>query len=190
KTTICFEMITQLSGRPPDPTATSNCIESFVTLPEYGGEEMTIIYDVSGWRQKNKDGKIIDEDVEILEAAAQYAAGTGGRPYIMAVNDGQLHEIAKMLPSGCSQLLKDFFSELLSMHSAAAEKSELLPNLELVNLSSIASDQLMALCLDGILAREEWSCIEKESDTALFGPNSSVVANYHLLQSEAVRHRL
>ncbi|MGB6221035.1 hypothetical protein, partial [Haloferula sp.] len=168
----------------------SSCIESFVTLPEFGSEEMTIIYDVTGWRRKKEDGTIISEHVDVLESAAKYAAGTGGTPFIMAVNDGQLHEIAKALPASCSSQLREFFDDLLSMHASAREKSTALPNLELVNLSFIPSDHLMGIGLDGILSREEWSCLETEQDTPLFGPNSSVVANYHLLSTDAVRDRL
>ena len=190
KTTICFELTTKLSGKAPDPANTSSCIESFVTLPEFGGEPMTIIYDVTGWRRKNEDNTLIKEHVEVLENAAKYAAGNGGTPFIMAVNDGQLHEIAKSLPLDCSSHLREFFNELLRMHAAAKEQSKMLPNLELVNLSSIPSEHLMRIALDGILSRTEWSCLEDEQDTPLFGSNSSVVANYHLLNSEAVRDRL
>lgn len=190
KTTICFELTRKLSGKAPDPTKTSNCIESFLTLPEFGGKEMTIIYDVTGWRRKNDDDSLIKEHVEVLENAAKYAAGAGGTPFIMAVNDGQLHEIAKSLPADCSIQLREFFNELLTMHASAQEKSTTLQNLELVNLSSIPSDHLMRIALDGILSREEWSCLDDEQNTPLFGPNSSVVANYHLLKSEAVRDRL
>ncbi len=190
KTTICFELTKVLSGNAPDPASTSVCIETFMTLPEYGGEEMTIIYDVTGWRQKNEDDTLIDEHVQILENAAKYAAGTGGTPFLMAVNDGQLHELAKSLPKNCSSQLRKFFDELLLMHAAAQGKSDELPNLELVNLSSVPSDHLMEIALDGILSREEWSCLDQENNTPLFGQYSSVVANYHLLKSEAVRERL
>jgi len=190
KTTVCLNLVETMSGQPADPACTSQSIETFQILPEYGGGEMTVIYDVTAWRHKSDDSTLMQDQVHLLEKAAQYAAGKGGTPFMIAVNDGQLHETVRALPADCSSDLRAFFDELLQMHSSNRPNSTSHPNLEVVNLSSVPSHKLMEMCLGGILSRPEWACIEDEKDTALFGPNSSIVANYHLLKTEAVRDRL
>jgi hypothetical protein len=190
KTTVCLNLVETMSGKPADPTCTSQSIETFQILPEFGGGEMTMIYDVTAWRQKSSDSTLMEDQVHILEKAAQYAAGKGGAPFMIAVNDGQLHETVRALPADSSPELRAFFDELLQMHSSNCENSLRHTNLVMVNLSTVPSHKLMEMCLDGILSRPEWACIQDENDTALFGPNSSIVANYHLLKTESVRHRL
>lgn len=190
KSTMCLNLVEAMSGKLADPVCMSDSIETITILPEYGGGEMTVIYDATGWRQKNENSSLMDEQVQILEKAALYASGKGGTPFIIGVNDGQLHEIEKALPKDCSPELRGFFDELLKMHSSGAKTSETHPHLEMVNLSSVPSHRLMEMCLDGILSRPEWDCLEEEKDTLLFGSNSSVTANYHLLKTEAVRDRL
>ena len=190
KTTVCLNLVETMSGKPADPACTSKSIETFQILPEFGGGEMTVIYDVTAWRQKSNDSTLMEEQVNILEKAAQYAAGKGGTPFMIAVNDGQLHETVRALPANCSAELRAFFDELLQMHSSNSENSPSHANLVMVNLSAVPSHKLMEMCLDGILSRREWECLEDEKETALFGKNSSIAANYHLLKTESVRHRL
>lgn len=190
KTTMCFDLIEMLSGNPPSTDDTSKGIGTFDTLPGFGSQTMSVIYDVTGWKTKDKEGKLIDADVHQLQKAAACAAGTGGHPFILAVNDGQLHEVAKALPDKCSDELKEFFSELLKIHAGSQQFSESYPNLELVNLSATPSSELMTICLDGLLGRPEWNCLEEEKDNPLFGDFSSIRANYELLQCEIVQQRL
>ncbi len=190
KSTMCLNIVETMSGKPADPTFMSDSIVTIQILPEYGGGQMTVIYDVTGWRKKNENSSLMQEQVQILEQAALYAAGKGGIPFMIGVNDGQLHEIEKALPKNCSPELRQFFDELLRMHGSGATTSASHPNLEMVNLSSVPSHSLMEMCLDGILSRPEWACLEEEKHTLLFGANSSVTANYHQLKTEAVRNRL
>lgn len=190
KTTMCFDLIEMLSGEPPSTDDTSKGIGTFSTLSDFGSQTMSVIYDVTGWKTKDKTGKLVDSDVTELQKAAAWAAETGGHPFILAVNDGQLHEVAKALPDNCSDELKEFFAELLKIHAGVQQFSESYPNLELVNLSATPSSELMRICLDGILGRPEWKCLEEEKDNPLFGEFSSIRANYELLECETVQQRL
>jgi hypothetical protein len=190
KTTMCFDLIEMLSGNSPSASDTSKGIGTFTTLPDFGGKSMSVIYDVTGWRTKKDDGTLSDHDVAEFEKVAQCATGTGGHPFILAVNDGQLHEVAKSLPDNCTPPLKTFFDELLKIHGGSQKTSKICPNLELVNLSATSSAELMSICMDGILSRPEWDCLQKEPDNPMFGEFSSVAANYKLIQSDTVKQRL
>ena len=48
----------------------------------------------------------------------------------------------------------------------------------------------MEICLEGVLSRPEWSCLQTETDNPLFGGYSSITANYELLQCATVKQRL
>lgn len=190
KTTMCFDLIEMLSGKPPSTEDTSKGIGTFTTLPSFESQTMSVIYDVTGWKTKDKEGKLVGDDVQELQKAAECAAGNGGHPFILAVNDGQLHEVAKALPDNCSEELSKFFDELLKIHSGVQQSSTTYPNLELVNLSATPSAELMGICLEGILSRPEWGCFEDEIGNPLFGEYSSIRANYQLLKCETVQQRL
>lgn len=190
KTTMCYDLIEMLSGIAPSADDKSKGIGTFSTLPDFDSKTISVIFDVTGWKKKNLSGKLVKGDVQELQKAAAFAAGSGGHPFIMAVNDGQLNEIAKALPDDCTEELKEFFAELLKIHSGLQESSARYPSLELVNLSDTTSAELMAICIAGILGREEWRCLKEEKENPLFGVFSSIRENYQLLKSETVQQRL
>ncbi len=189
KTTMCFDLIEKLSGKSPSAEGKSKGIDTFITLPHFGSQPMSVIYDVTGWRTKDKD-KLVEDNVRKLQKAAECASGKERHLFILAVNDGQLHEVDKALPDNCSEELKKFFYELLKIHSGSKLSETNYPNLELVNLSDTSSAELMDICLKGILSRTEWSCFEDEKENPLFGEYSSIKTNYELLQRETVQQRL
>jgi hypothetical protein len=148
-----------------------------------------MIYDLTGWRRR-EGGVLNPENVAMLEEAAAHVHGTGGHAYVLAVNDGQLLETIRSLPSNCTSELKAFGEDLVNLHATGAMEMDRLPLLRLINLSRTPSDQLLQLCLDGILSRPEWKCLDEERENPLFGDTSPVRANYEMLCQPAIRHRL
>jgi hypothetical protein len=189
KTTMLHELVDELTEQKSDLT---QGIETFPMCEELGGEELTFIYDLTAWKKtKNNEGKVLRKDlVEVLEKAAAYFAGRGGNPFIMAVNDGQLHEFSKALPKDCSEDLRAMFSEFLKLHGSAESKSKDYENIALINLAHIPSAELMKLCLEGLLERPEWSCLQIEKSNALFNENSSIPSNFELLKTDLVKECL
>jgi hypothetical protein len=163
-----------------------------LTLDINGVEKtLTFIFDVTAWRRRGADKKIKAENVELLEKFANHAQQGGNDGFILGVNDGQMHEIFRALPATCSQSLKTLGKNLLHMHAEGMQRFEESPWVRMINLSDIQSDTLMELCLDGILNRPEWECLETEKNTnPLFGPNSPIPTNYRLLKTPEVQHRL
>ena len=189
KTTLCFQLAEKLTGSIPQADETSQGIQTFEIQTNVGPRKVTMIYDVTGWR-RNEGGTLSSENVEVLEQVAAYAHGTGGHAFVLAVNDGQLHETMRALPSECSPDLKAFGKELVKLHAEEMKDSDRYSLLRLINLSRFSSQQLMQLCLDGMLKREEWKCLEEEKENPLFGPNSPITSNYALLTSKDIQKRL
>ena len=189
KTTMLHELVEELTGQQSD---LSKGIETFKIHLELGGENLTFIYDLTAWKETNNhEGKVLSASrVKTLEEAAAYFAGKAGNPFVMAVNDGQLHEFAKVLPPDCSEDLKALFGQLLKLHNNAKSFSTEHENIALINLAHIPSAELMKLCLEGLLDRQEWDCLETEKDNPLFCDNSSIPSNYALLRTETVKQRL
>lgn len=188
KTTMCYEIVKTLTGEEPN---LSLGLETFTTIKAYGSYQLTLIYDLTGWGEIDpKTGELVADQVEILEKAALYSHGKGGNAFLMAVNDGQLHEINKALPDNCTDELKAIFKDLLSMHGEKLRDSKHYIPLQLINLSFVASDQLMTKCLENLLKRKEWNCLKDETDRPLFSQNSSIPANYEQLHTQAVKDRL
>lgn len=189
KTTLCFQLLKMLTGSVPKADDTSSGFQTIEVNTGSGPRTITMIYDVTGWR-KHEGQTLSSSNVQLLEKAAAHVHGTGGHPFVLAVNDGQLHEAIRALPSSCSDELKALGRELIAMHAGGVKDSQLYPMLRLINLSQVSSDLLMQLCFEGILGRKEWKCLEDEKDNPLFGRNSSIPANFALLNSKGIQGRL
>ena len=189
KTTLCFRLAEELTGSIPQADKTSQGVQTFEIQTNVGSKKVTMIYDVTGWR-RNEGGELSSENVKVLEQAAAHVHGTGDHAFVLAVNDGQLHETIRALPSECSSDLKNFGQELIKLHAEGKKDSERYSSLRLINLSRFSSEALMKLCLDGMLEREEWKCLEQEKDNPLFGPNSPIPSNYALLNNKEIQKRL
>lgn len=192
KTSLCLNLIEKLSGIRPK-SIEGGGIHTFTTIPRYGGEPITVIYDVSGWRQRDENGHLKQSCVDTLEKAARYAKNGEGEATILAVNDGQLHETHKALPKTASDILKSFFKQLVAAHAIGSSTCPDYPNASLINLSSVLSEELMELCLDCLLSRSEWQLLEIEKNDdpkRLFGPNCHIHSNLQILKRLEVRTRL
>jgi hypothetical protein len=189
KTTLCYQLVEKLTGSLPNRTESATGFQTFEISTRAGIRHLTIIYDLTGWRRREA-GILSPENVAMLEEATAHVYGTGGHAYVLAVNDGQLLETIRSLPTSCTCELNSLGEVLVDLHATGTKEVEHLPLLRLINLSRTPSDLLMQLCLDGILSRPEWKCLESEKDNPLFGEISPVRTNYEMLKSPAVRHRL
>lgn len=184
KTSLCFELVKQLTDGPPK--GTSGVEEISVDTPN-GNRKVTLIYDVTAWRKKT-NGHLSNNDVALLERMADSSFGTGEEFFVLAVNDGQMHELFRALPSHASEKLKKLERSLIGLHASGETKCG--DRLSLVNLSTIPSERIMTLCLAAILDRPEWSCFEEEADNPLFSPSFSLSRNYRRLNTPEVRQKL
>lgn len=176
KTTLCYDIIKELTGALP----TSNDPLSTIVLPDSG--KLDFIRDLTAWRKRNAQNKLIDEQVPLLEAIASHARDGSHYPTIIAVNDGQMHEVFRALPDQASPQLREFFSEAFRLHATGTNESEKFPHFRLFNLSTITSEILMKECIQTILKRPEWKCLQDECDNPLFAPQSSISTNYRILR--------
>ncbi|MBP7950548.1 MAG: hypothetical protein KA004_12910 [Verrucomicrobiales bacterium] len=186
KTTLCYDIIKDLTGTAPAP-ASKEGIETF-SLP--GGGNLDLIRDLTGWRKRDSNNRLIPEQVDILERIASHAKSGSHYPTIIAVNDGQIHEVFRALPNVISHDLREFFEEAIQLHAKGISQSPALANFRLVDLSMITSEVLMRACITAVISRPEWKCLEDESTDPLFAPESPLTANFQILSSEATQNRL
>ena len=184
KTSLCFELVTELTGRGPQA---NNGFEK-VSVDTGGGKRtLTLIYDVTGWR-KRLDGNLSSENVALLEQMAESSFCDGDDFFVLAVNDGQMHELFRALPPDAPEIVKRLERSLIDLH--ARNESDSGKRLRLINLSRIPSEEIMQLCLAAVLDRGEWACFDNESGNPLFSPASSLARNFRALNSADVRERL
>lgn len=184
KTSLCFELVAELSGRGPQA---NNGIERVSIDTANGVRTLTLIYDVTGWR-KRLEGNLSSENVALLESMAHSSFGDGNDFFVLAVNDGQMHELFRSLPPDAPEIVRRLERRLIDLH--AHNESDCGERLRLINLSRIPSEQIMQLCLTAVLDRREWACFEQEQDNPLFSPNSSLARNFRALNTADVRERL
>jgi hypothetical protein len=184
KTSLCFELVAQLTQR------AAQYGDGFerVTVETGGGTRtLTLIYDVTAWR-KRVNGLANDEVVSLLERFAASCFTGSDDFFVLAVNDGQMHQLFRSLPPDAPEIVRKLERNLIDLH--ARNESDCGKRLRLINLSRIPSEQIMQLCLTAVLDRGEWSCFEKESDNPLFCPASSLARNFRALNTPDVRERL
>lgn len=184
KTSLCFELVFQLTGNPAK--GVSGVEEIQLSTPA-GLRNITLIYDVTAWR-KRTNGHLSAEDVALLERMARSTLGEGDDFFILAVNDGQMHELFRALPSSAPESVRRLESSLIRLHTR--HESDSGERLRLINLSMVPSEQIMELCLAAVLDRPEWVCFEEESDSPLFSQSFSLARNFHTLNTREVRSKL
>lgn len=184
KTSVCFDLYRELTQEEPDVAL------GLQTVPfetNGGPRRLTFIYDITAWREPV--GQYLpQEQVTTLATFARSVFGEGDDYFVIAVNDGQLHEVFEYLPEGSPRVLAELREEISRLHVSGIEDSS--HRLRLINLSKISSEELMRRCLDAILERDEWRCFEEESEHPLFSPKSSLYRNFKLLRTSTVRNRL
>ncbi len=168
KTSLCFELVKELTGSRAKGTSG---VEEICLNTTAGPRKITLIYDVTAWRTKT-DGHISNEDVALLERMAESSFGTSEEFFVLAVNDGQMHELFRALPSNAPESLRKLEKNLIGLH--ARNESDCGNRLRLVNLSMVPSEQIMGLCLTAILDRPEWVCFQEENENPLFSESSSL----------------
>jgi hypothetical protein len=184
KTSLCFELVEELTDSPAKGT---NGIEEISVDTPAGPRKITLIYDVTGWRKKT-NGHIRSDHVALLERMAESSFGESEEFFVLAVNDGQMHELFRALPSDAPELLRKLEKSLIRLHAGSENNGG--PRLQLVNLSMVRSEQIMGLCLAAVLDRPEWICFQEERENPLFLESSSLSRNYRALNSPEVRAKL
>ncbi len=184
KTSLCFELVFQLTG---NRAKGINGVEVIRVETASGPRTITLIYDVTAWR-KRTDGHISEDDVALLERMARSSFGTGDDFFVLAVNDGQMHELFRALPPNAPESVRKLEGNLIELH--ARNETDSGDRLRLVNLSMVPSERIMGLCLAAVLDRPEWSCFEEEPDNALFSPTFSLARNFRTLNTSETRAKL
>ena len=184
KTTLCFDLFKHLTAEEPDRSEESQTIS--VETPS-GPLRFTFIYDLTGWRQ-TEGGCLPLNQVDTLASFARSVFGEGNEYFVVAGNDGQLHEVFSYLPKDPPEEIIRLKNEILTLHANSIEKSE--HRLSLINLSDMSSELLMSLCQEAILNRPEWECLQTEADNPLFSEKSTLRRNYELLCTPIVCSRV
>lgn len=184
KTSLCFELIAELTGAVPSD---SQGVEVIEVSTAAGPRKVTLIFDVTAWRKKN-NGILLPEHVAVLTRMAESCFGSSHEFFVLAVNDGQMHELFRALPTDAPELVQHLRQNLISLHAMGRREDG--HKLTLINLSTVASEAIMELALTAVLDRSEWRCFQDESANPLFSESSSLSRNYRALSAPETRAKL
>lgn len=184
KTSLCIDLVRELTGQ---PGLGDNGIATIEVATDNGLRHITLIYDVTAWRKKEK-GLLRPEDVAVLSEMAASVYGKSDKVFVLAVNDGQMHELFRALPTNASEEIRRLEKDLIELHARGLQ--DLNEKLRLINLSLVRSEEIMSLCLDALLAREEWNCFVEEPEDPLFAEASSLRQNFMVLNTPELRNKL
>lgn len=184
KTSLCFELVDALTGNSAEGNSGFEVITIATPL---GPRTITLIYDVTAWRKKT-NGHLSAEHVEVLTRMARSAFGDCDEFFVLAVNDGQMHELFRALPADAPELIRRLEKSLIGLHARGEVDSG--ERLRLINLSMVPSEKIMRLCLAAVLDRPEWICLMEESEHPLFAESSSLSRNHRALNTTEVRAKL
>lgn len=182
KTSLCIDIVRELTHG--DGTGDQGMTS--IDIPTQAGmRTLTLIYDVTAWKSTST---LRLEQIELLRRMARSVYGPASDDYfVLAVNDGQLHELFRAIPSGTDELIERLKTDLVSLHAKGGRDCE---RLRLLNLSHIPSEDIMRRCLEALLDRDEWLCFEEEQAHPLFSANSSLRRNHAALSAPEIREKL
>ncbi len=184
KTSLCFELVQSLTSKPAEG---HSGVEIVTVETHVGQRTVTLIYDVTAWRKKT-NGHLSPEHVGVLTRMAESAFGESQEFFVLAVNDGQMHELFRALPKDTPEPVRRLQQTLIGLHARGEKDSG--ERLRLINLSMVPSEEIMSLCLGAVLDRPEWACFTEESDNLLFSESSSLSRNFRSLNTPEVRAKL
>lgn len=184
KTSLCFELVQALTG---SSAKGHSGLEIINVATPAGPRTITLIYDVTAWRKKT-NGHLSPEHVVVLNRMAESAFGESNEFFVLAVNDGQMHELFRALATDAPEVVRRLQKTLIGLH--ARDERDSGERLRLINLSMVPSEKIMGLCLSAVLDRPEWVCFSEESDKPLFSEPSSLSRNYRALNTPEVRAKL
>lgn len=184
KTSLCIDLVRELTGQ---PELGSNGITTIEVVTDNGSKYITLIYDVTAWRKKEK-GLLRPEDVAVLAEMAASVYGQSDKVFVLAVNDGQMHELFRALPPDAGEGIRRLEKDLIGLHARGMQDHG--EQLRLINLSLVRSEEIMELCLAAVLERKEWKCFIEEVENPLFAEGSSLHRNFKALNTPELRSKL
>jgi len=184
KTSLCFELIQDLTQQAP---AGIQGVEVITVSTPAGSQVVTLIFDVTAWRKK-ANGVLLPEYVAVLARMAESSFGFSNEYFVLAVNDGQMHELFRALPPDASESIRRLERTLITLHARGERDGG--ERLRLINLSAVASEEIMTLSLRAVLDRPEWACFQEEASNPLFAEASSLTRNYRALLLPETRAKL
>lgn len=180
KTSLCLDLVESITGVRGQGTTG---VQTISVETGSGERTVTFVYDVTAWRRSTGQAYIAT-----LERMAESSYGDSSHFFVLAVNDGQMHELFRSLPADASASVSRLERDLIGHH--ARKQQDCTPRLRLINLSLTRSEQIMELSLSAVLDRAEWICFEEESQNPLFTHSSSLCRNYRALNTPEIRDKL
>jgi hypothetical protein len=187
KTTLCHELWQRFGGS--DERATGKNRQNYLPLDvdtPAGKKRLHFIFEFSGWCPE-KDQPWPEDRLDLLDRFHKSLHDPDPEEFfIIAANDGRLIQAFDGLPEVPAKSLAPEIEELL-----AGERSELASlNLLFLNLSRMATRDILERAIACLTQRPEWSCLETEADDLAFSAASPFVRNYRLLCDNGIRDRL
>lgn len=189
KTTLCNELWEQMSGGDTSRVTGRNR-ENYRPLTvdtPAGPRTLHFIFEFSGFAPEQGQ-PWPPEKLDLLNRfAASICDPDPAEFFVVAANDGKLvHEWEGLPIDAPARRLGPIIEELLATGHSTGEGLEI----RFLNLSRMATKEILVRALDSLLARDEWRCFAEERDDPAFGPDSPLKKNHQLLCTSAIRQKL
>jgi hypothetical protein len=131
-----------------------------------------------------------ERQITLVERFAEAMLSPQKVKFLVAANDGKLlqalRSIKALRPDSCAAKVEPEIEEML------ARKRDSSPQLDLylLDLSGIASAEVLSRARRNLLDRPEWACFTDCSSDPAYGPGSPLTRNFALLSSDLFYGRL
>lgn len=187
KTTLCNELWYRLTGDDSRCAGRDRANYRRITVDTpHGQRTLHFIFEFSGYTpEQSQPWKA--EQLDLLGRLASSVLDPDPSEYfIVAANDGKLVQAFDSLPAITDRRLAPLIERLLTGDKRSEDGAALL----FLNLSRMATRDLLSRALDCLLGRNEWDCLISEADDPAFGPASPLAKNFALLSDLRIRARL
>jgi hypothetical protein len=187
KTTLCNELWFRLTGDDSRRAGHDRANYRHITVDTPQGQRtLHFIFEFSGYTpEQNQPWE--PEQLDLLGRLARSVLDPDpGEYFIVAANDGKLVQAFDSLPESADRRLAPLIERLLTSDKRGEDGAALL----FLNLSRMATRDLLSRALDCLIGRAEWDCLSSEAADPAFGPASPLAKNFALLSDPRIRERL
>ena len=187
KTTLCNELWYRLTGDDSRRAGQDRANYRQITVDTPAGERtLHFIFEFSGFTPEQNQPWELDQ-LDLLDRLARSVLDPDPREFfVVAANDGKLVQAFDSLPDEADRRLAPVIEALLTGDKRGQDGADLL----FLNLSRMATRDLLVRALECLLGRTEWECLTTEAADPAFGPSSPLAKNFALLGDARIRGRL
>ena len=187
KTQFLYDLWADVRGSRDELSNQPKVLETTIQSAQ-GPIELVFVFDLS--KCVPEAGQWQEPQIAMIERLAKAMVDPSEVKFLVAVNDGKLlqalRSIKALRPDSCAAKVEPEIEDMLARKRDSSPQFDLY----LLDLSSVASAEVLDRARRHLLERPEWACFQDCSSDPAYSPTSPLAKNFQLLSNDLFYGRL